>query len=110
MAEAKLTLEERTKTDRPMFLRHRSSGVWIGYLQGKGEFPDSIRVVGRRIWSWRDDRLECSQVAEKGCRSGDRLGEWEEVDIGSITVDMIEFRNIKGEVVEASKEFAADGE
>ena len=52
----------------------------------------------------------CSQVAEKGCRSGDRLGEWEEVDIGSITVDMIEFRNIKGEVVEASREFAADGE
>lgn len=102
--------EEALTLNRPILLRHRSSGVWIGILKGPGSFPDSITIEGRRIWSWQGGRLECSQLAKQGCSDKDRLGEWETVEIGAVTPDTIELRTIEMSVVMAAKEFAADGE
>ena len=92
---------------RPVLIRHRSSGVWIGYLLGPGTFPNSITLEGRRIWHWRGGRLECSQLAVKGCRESDTLGEWETVEIGAIQEDLVELRTIKSEVVEHAKTLPA---
>lgn len=92
---------------RPVLIRHQMSGVWIGYLVGEGTFPNSITVEGRRVWSWTGGRLELSQLAVQGCREGDKLGEWEEVEIGSIETQLIELRTIKESVVVASKKLAA---
>lgn len=91
---------------RPIVIRHRFSGVWIGYLLGPGSFPDLIEVEGRRIWSWSGGRLECSQLAVQGCRAEDRLGEVETVEIA--LDGLVELRTIKREVVEQSREFPAD--
>lgn len=77
-------------TPLPRVWRHRYSGVWIGHIAGRsGLLPDHLVFVGRRIWQWSGGRLECSQLAEQGCRQGDRLGEWVRVEIstdGSIEI------------------------
>lgn len=94
---------------RPCLIRHRYSGVWIGYLLGRGLFDGTIRVEGRRVWQWRGGRLETSQLAKQGCRAEDRLGEWEEVDIAvGIGDGLVEFRFIEEAVVAAAKELPAD--
>ena len=81
--------------------------MWIGYITGAGDFPDSIKLEGRRIWSWSGGRLECSQLAKKGAARGDRLGEWGEVEIGCITPDLIEKYVIDPALCETAKGFAS---
>lgn len=67
---------------KPVLIRHHYSGIWVGYLLGKGEVhSDSIKLEGRRVWSWSGDRLECSQLASLGPCSADRLGDWCNVEI-----------------------------
>lgn len=94
---------------RPILIRHRFSGVWIGFLVGKGTFDNTIEIVGRRIWSWTGGRLECSQLADQGVTENDRLGEWETVDIAVERGDgLIEFRTIDRDVANRAREFEAD--
>jgi len=88
---------------KPVLVRHVTSGVMIGYLRGPGIFPDSVVIEGRKVWSWQGGRLELSQLAEKGCRESDKLGEWEEVTIGSLTTNLSEWRIISPEIVEHAK-------
>ncbi len=90
---------------RPVLIRHRFSGVWIGYLVGPGTFENLVTIEGRRVWSWSGNRLECSQLAEVGVNSGDKLGNWETVEIAIGLGDgLVELRTIKSEVVEKAKE------
>ena len=72
-----------TQTKYPRIIRHDKSGVWIGYVLGRGELdPDNqFAFEGRRIWSWNGGRLECSQLATQGVRLEDKLGDWVNVDI-----------------------------
>lgn len=95
------------KDKRAILIRHRGSGVWVGYLIGPGTIGDSIEIEGRRIWSWSGGRLECSQLAKQGFRATDRLGEWETVEIGSIAVDLVELRTVDPSIVEAARKLAA---
>lgn len=88
---------------KPVLVRHVTSGVMIGYFKGPGIFPDSVVVEGRKIWSWQGGRLELSQLASKGCQESDKLGEWEEVTIGSLTTNLAEWRIISPEIVEHAK-------
>lgn len=96
-----------TSTLRPITIRHRGSGAWIGYLVGRGDLPDTITIIGRRVWSWVGGRLEFSQLTRQGCRPSDRLGEWEEVTIGAISVDLLELRTADRAVVENARKLAA---
>lgn len=89
----------------PKIWRHHYSGVWIGYLLGKSEIPGHLCFEGRRIWSWRGGRLECSQLAAQGVREGDRLGEWTTVDIA--LDGSVEVLPTSVELVEGSKELPA---
>lgn len=94
---------------RPILIRHRFSGVWIGFLKGEGSFDHMIEIVGRRVWSWTGGRLECSQLADQGVSEKDRLGEWETVEIAVGRGDgLIELRTISMETALQSREFAAD--
>jgi len=94
---------------RPVLIRHRYSGVWIGYMVGEGSFPHLVKVEGRRIWQWRGGRLECSQLAKQGCRQEDRLGEWETVEIDmSAGGGIVELRTIERDRVEHAKTLASD--
>ena len=96
-------------TRKPVLLRHRYAGVWLGYLLGPGLFDNTIRIEGRRVWQWRGGRLETSQLAKQGCRESDRLGEWEEVDIAIGVGDgLVEFRFIGEDIVVKAKGFKAD--
>lgn len=99
-----------TKRLRPVAIRHNTSGVWLGYLRGPGSLPDTIEVEGRRVWMWKGGRVDTSQLAKQGVREGDRLGEWEIVEIGSISTQLVELRTIDAAVVEAAKEFPSDGQ
>lgn len=75
-------MSDDTYTPKPVLIRHHYSGVWVGYLTGKGKIhKDSVMLEGRRVWSWSGGRLECSQLASQGPRDGDRLGDWCEVEI-----------------------------
>ena len=99
-----------TSEMRPVLIRHRFSGVWIGYIAGLGTYPNMIELVGRRIWQWNGGRLELSQVAKEGCKEEDRLGEWEVVEIAMAQSEgIIELRTVNREVVEHAKTLAADG-
>lgn len=97
---------------RPIVIRHRFSGVWVGYLMKEpGTFPHMIQVVGRRVWQWNGGRLELSQVAKQGLRAEDRLGEWEVVEIAcGIGDGLIELRTVEREMVENAKQLPADGQ
>lgn len=66
---------------RPVIIRHRYSGVWICRILGPGTWGHTIRIEGRRVWSWSGERLECSQLAAKGVREQDTLGDWCEPEI-----------------------------
>jgi len=94
---------------RPVLIRHRYSGVWIGYVVGPGTLPHLIEIQGRRIWQWRGGRLECSQLAAKGCTQEDRLGEWETVEIDmSAGGGIVELRTIERDRVEHAKTLESD--
>lgn len=96
---------ENNETRRPILIRHRFSGVWIGYLNGPGTFDHLIEIEGRRIWSWNGARLECSQIAADGVSSRDKLGDWETTEIAIGAGDgLVELRTIKAERVEEAKE------
>jgi hypothetical protein len=100
---------ENNDDRRPVLIRHRYSGVWIGYVNGKGSFPHLLEIEGRRIWQWRGGRLECSQLAVKGCVPEDRLGEWELVEIDmSPGAGIVELRTIERKVVEHAKTLPSD--
>lgn len=100
-----------TEKMRPVLIRHRYSGVWVGYIVGRGTFAHNIAFLGRRIWQWNGGRLELSQVAAQGLRTEDRLGEWEVVEIACGQADgLIELRTVKREMVEQAKALPADGE
>lgn len=90
----------------PVLIRHRWSGVWIGYIRGAGRFPNTILLEGRRVWSWREDRLECSQLAVKGVSAKDSLGEWISLDL-NVEDGLIELYEINPSLVEDSKKFPA---
>lgn len=110
----KLIKSECRKLDkkRPVLVRHRTSGVWIGYLHGEGTMPDTVDIEGRRIWSWQGGRLECSQLAKQGVAKEDRLGEWEHVEI-PVSYDLIEWRYIEESVVADAADltkYPADGQ
>jgi len=98
-----------TSNLRPVCIRHRYSGVWVGYIQGPGTYEGLITLVGRRVWGWRGGRLELSQLAKKGLRAEDRLGEWEVVEI-NMADGAIELRTVERSMVEDAKRLAADGE
>jgi len=90
---------------RPILIRHRFSGVWIGYLHGPGTFENLILVEGRRVWSWNGGRLECSQIASDGVNPKDKLGDWEEVEIAiGIGDGLVELRTIDEKHVMEAKE------
>lgn len=91
---------------RPITIRHKSSGVWIGYLIGEGPYR-TIEIIGRRVWSWEGSRLEMSQVSKQGCSKEDKLGEWEVVQIGCLDTDLIELRTVERSVVEAARKLEA---
>lgn len=94
---------------RPVLIRHRFSGVWLGYILGPGSFPNLVRLEGRRIWHWRGGRLETSQVAKQGVKEEDRLGEWEEVEIAMGQGEgIVELRTVSEKIVEDAKLLAAD--
>jgi len=66
---------------RPIGIRHHLSGVWVARLVGPGIKPHMIRIRGRRLWSWKGERLECSQVFNSGPMPGDKLGDETTADI-----------------------------
>ena len=92
----------------PRLIRHDKSGVWIGYVYDRGVLDpeNAIMFYGRRIWSWSGGRLECSQLATQGVRTGDEIGDLVEVEIpiapGSGQVEAI---RMKPETVEACLQF-----
>ena len=88
---------------RPVLIRHNTSGVWVGYVIGPATVPNAFELVGRRIWSWNGDALECSELAKRGAREEDKLGVWEVVEIGSVDSQLVEIRTIDAKVVEASR-------
>lgn len=89
---------------RPVLIRHRFSGVWIGYLKGPGTFENLIELEGRRIWSWSGGRMECSQLAAQGVRAEDKLGDWEVVEIAFGEGEgLVELRTIDPERVEEAR-------
>lgn len=91
---------------QPRLWRHHFSGVWIGYLKGKSEIPGHLRFEGRRVWSWSGGRLECSELAQKGVKTDDRLGIWTEVDIS--LEGSVEVLPITEEVAEAARTIKED--
>jgi len=109
MGNAEVTMPSGDKSmnkerGRPVLIRHRFSGVWIGYIVGKGTFDYMIELEGRRIWSWSGDRLECSQLANQGVKERDKLGDWERVEISVGAGDgLIELRTINAPLVEEAK-------
>jgi len=88
---------------RPALIRHHYSGVWIGYLIGRGTVSaDSILLDGRRIWSWCGARLEMSQVAQTGPSPNDRLGNRCTVELPVAPGDgLVEVLFPRPEIVEA---------
>jgi len=88
---------------RPRVLRHHMSGVWICYVLGEGSRPDTLRIQGRRIWSWKGKRLETSQLATKGAASGDKIGDWVELELGQIAEHLIDAIVTTPEIVEACR-------
>lgn len=90
---------------RPIGIRHNMSGVWLGMLIGRGMMGHMIEIEGRRVWSWRGGRLEFSELCEKGCREGDRLGTWtrQQIPIG-VGDGLVELTfQVDREVIEALK-------
>lgn len=73
--------DTETGIGRYVGIRHHYSGVWVGQLLGYGIMPHMIRIHGRRLWSWRGERLECSQVFGRGPLEEDKLGDPITVDI-----------------------------
>lgn len=93
---------DENDTRLPRLWRHHYSGVWIGYLLGPSDIPGHLRFEGRRVWSWSGGRLECSQLAAQGVKSGDRLGDWTTADIA---VDgSVELLPITEAIAEAARE------
>lgn len=78
----------RRRVAIPRLIRHRWAGVWVIYLYTDASpveallLPVMYRGAGRHVWSWQGgQRLECSQLAARGLRVGDQLGEVTEVDL-----------------------------
>ena len=88
---------------KPRIIRHHMSGVWICYVVGVGDTPDSVKVHGRRVWSWRGGRLETSQLATQGVSKEDRLGDWVTCDIGQITEHLVDCIETTADLVEAAR-------
>ena len=96
----KKTLEDIDTADlRPFVMRHHLSGVWVGFLLGAGAFPNTIEVLGRKIWSWEGHRLEPSQIARLGALPGDRLGDTCVTEIGVCPEVLVEFYTAEREEV-----------
>ena len=87
----------------PRVLRCHQSGVWFGYVIGEGDVlpVPSLKIEGRRVWSWEGDRLETSQLATKGLREKDQLGDWIENELP--VSDVVDCLKTTEELVEAAK-------
>lgn len=64
-------------------IRHHLSGVWIARIDGPSPLlgERALRIEGRRIRSWSGGRLDCSSLAEQGCRPADTLTERRILDL-----------------------------
>lgn len=92
----------------PRLWRHNMSGVLIGYLNGPSEIPGHLRFYGRRVHSWASEhRLDCSQLAIKGCKKGDSLGETLMMHIA--IEGSVELLPMNKDVLAASMALPADG-
>lgn len=56
-------------------IRHHMSGVWIARIDGPSPLlgDAGLLIEGRRIWRWQGGRMDCSALAEQGCREADTL-------------------------------------
>jgi hypothetical protein len=76
---------------RPVCIRHDQSGVWIGYILGTADMIPGLRVRGRRVWRWQDGRLDTSQIAVRGAKPQDSLGDLVTEDLSAFGfVDVID--------------------
>lgn len=66
-----------TKKNEPVYaiIRHHMSGVWIARIDGPSPLlgDAGLLMEGRRIRSWSGGRVDCSDLAEQGCRPADTL-------------------------------------
>ncbi len=68
--------------DKARLIRHHMAGVYIGYHQGDGDIPSTLRYWARHCWAW-SGRLDTTALAKAGPRPGPgtSLGPWVMIDL-----------------------------